>query len=208
MFNWRLHVSGQCYAPNTDYGIPCNPCTDTLGIWVMSVPIMPLHLVHLASSPVTTLPLAGFVITLTHLLVVMDVTASARFWKDCTASESKQRRYLRVGVSAVLIIGFFVSLTHASVSLVVLLSALLPAHPFCSSGEAMESPTSFVSTAWSSGESFAHNTWNPLLELLVHEHIRSSLLLSVDEFDLAKIALSCQFALDLLCCMESVHSSE
>ena len=130
MFNWRLHVSGQCYAPNTDYGIPCNPCTDTLGIWVMSVPIMPLHLVHLASSPVTTLPLAEFVITLTHLLVVMDVTASARFWKDCTASESKQRRYLRVGVSAVLIIGFFVSLTHASVSLVVLLSALLPAIHF------------------------------------------------------------------------------
>ena len=55
----------------------------TLGIWVMNVPIMPLHLVHLASSPVTTLPLSGFVIPLTHLPVVMVVTASARFWKDC-----------------------------------------------------------------------------------------------------------------------------
>ena len=110
MFNWRLHVSGQCYAPNTDYGLPFITCTDTLGIWVMNVPIVPLHLVHLvhlASSPVTTLPLAGFVITLTHLHVVMVVTASARFWKDCIALELKQRRFLRMEVSVLFIIGFF-----------------------------------------------------------------------------------------------------
>ena len=71
----------------------------------------------------------------------------------------------------------------------------------------MESPTSFVSTASSSGESFAHNMWNPLLELLFHGHISSILLLSVDEFDLAKIALSCHFALDLLCHKEGAHNS-
>ena len=29
MSNWRLHVSGQCYAPNTGYGLPRNTCTDT-----------------------------------------------------------------------------------------------------------------------------------------------------------------------------------
>ena len=51
--------------------------------------IMPLHLVHLASFPATTLPLAGFVITLTHLPVVMVVTASARFWKECVAIETE-----------------------------------------------------------------------------------------------------------------------
>ena len=85
MFNWHLHVSGRLYAPNTGHGLPCNTCTDPLGTWVMNVPIMPLHLVHLALSPVTTLPLPGFVIALTHLTVVMVVTASARFWKDCIA---------------------------------------------------------------------------------------------------------------------------
>ena len=123
MFSWRLHVNGPCSAPNTGYGSPCNTCTVTLGIWVMNVPIMLLHLVHLASFPATTLPLAGFVITLTHLPVVMVVTASARFWKDCIALEQKQRRYLKMGVSAVFIIGFFVPLAYAFVSSVILLSA-------------------------------------------------------------------------------------
>ena len=71
----------------------------------------------------------------------------------------------------------------------------------------MESTTSSVSTAWSSGESFAHNMWNPLLELLFHGQISSVLLLFVDEIDLAKIALSCHFALDVLCHKEGAHSS-
>ena len=72
----------------------------------------------------------------------------------------------------------------------------------------MESPTSFVSTASSSGESFAHNMWNPLLELLFHEQISSILLLSAEEFFSAKIVLSCQFAQDVLCFKEIAHSSE
>ena len=151
--------------------------------------------------------LAGFVITSTHLPVVMVVTASARFWKDCTALELKQRRYLRTRVSAVFLVGFFVTLTHAVISLVILLSAHFPARLFCSSEEAMESPTSCVSTASSSGESFAHNTWNLFLELLFHEHISSTLILFVDDFDLAKIALSCHFALNLLCYQEGAHRS-
>ena len=90
----------------------------------MNVPIMLLHLVNLALSLAITLPPAGFVITLTHLLVVMVVTTSARFWKDCIALEQKQRRYLKMGVSAMFTIGFFVSLTYAFVSSVILLSAL------------------------------------------------------------------------------------
>ena len=52
----------------------------------------------------------------------------------------------------------------------------------------MESPTSCVSTTSSSGEIFAHNMWNP-----------------IDEIDLAKLALSRHFALDLLCCKEGDH---
>ena len=75
----------------------------------MNVPIMPLHLVHLASFPVTTLPVAGFVVTLTHLPVVIVVTASAIFCDDCIAFELKQRRYLKMGVSAELFAGFCVS---------------------------------------------------------------------------------------------------
>ena len=71
----------------------------------------------------------------------------------------------------------------------------------------MESPTSCASTASSSGESFAHNMWNPILELLFHEHISGVFVLIVDEIDLAQIALSCHFALDLLCYKEGAHSS-
>ena len=48
----------------------------------MNVLIMPLHLVHLAVSPATISPLAGFVVTLTHKLVVVIVTVSARSWKN------------------------------------------------------------------------------------------------------------------------------
>ena len=108
-FSWRSHVNGPCYAPNTSYGSPCNTCTVTLGIWVMNVLTMLRRLVHLVSSPATTLPPAGFVITLTHLSVVMAVTTSARFWKDCNTLEQMQRRYLKMGVSAVFTIGFLCS---------------------------------------------------------------------------------------------------
>ena len=137
ILNWRLHVSGQCYAPNTDYGLPCNTCTDTLGKECAD------HAAALGSLGLTRWVRHNF-----------DTSA---------ALELKQRRYLRTRVSAVFLIGFFVTLTHAFVSLVILLSALFPARFFCSSEEAVESPTSCVSTASSSGESFAYNTWNPLL---------------------------------------------
>ena len=84
----------------------------------------PDHVAALGSFPFTTLPPAGFVITLTHLPVVMVVTASVRFWKDCIALDLKQRRYFRMGISVVFIIGVVVSLTYAFVPFVILLSAL------------------------------------------------------------------------------------
>ena len=41
--------------------------------------------------------------------------------------------------------------------------------------------------------------WNPLKELLFHEQIGCIFEMFVDETDLARIALSRHFALDLLC---------
>ena len=70
----------------------------------------------------------------------------------------------------------------------------------------MESPTSCVSTASSSGESFAHNIWNPLLELVFHEQVSGAFEPFVDEIDLAKIAHCCHFAFDSLC-YKGVHDS-
>ena len=37
------------------------------------------------------------IIIWTHLLVVMAVTTSARYWKDCSTLEQMQRRYLQEG---------------------------------------------------------------------------------------------------------------
>ena len=41
--------------------------------------------------------------------------------------------------------------------------------------------------------------WNPPMELIFHEQISSVFEHFVDEIDLAKIALSSHFSLDLLC---------
>ena len=136
----------------------------------------------------------------------MAVTTSAKFWKDCSTLEQMQRRYLKMGVRAVFTIGFFVSLSRAySVFGDFTLSLFFPAHLLCSSGKAKERPTLSVSTASSLGEYFAHNMWNPLLELLFLEQTSGVIVLFVEEIDLAKIALSCDFALDLLCCKEGGH---
>ena len=71
----------------------------------------------------------------------------------------------------------------------------------------MESHSSSVSTVPSFEDAFAHNMWNPLLDLLFLEQTSSVFVLSVEEIDLAKIALSCHFALDLLCYKEGAYDS-
>ena len=46
---------------------------------------------------------------------------------------------------------------------------------------------------------------NPLLELLFHGQVSGVFVPFVVETDLGKIALSCHFALDVLCYKESGH---
>ena len=53
----------------------------------------------------------------------------------------------------------------------------------------MESSGSCVSTASSSDEIFAHNIWNPMMELLFRVQIGGIFELFVDEIDLVRIAL-------------------
>ena len=205
-FSWHLHVSGRRYSPNTGYGFPCfvyrhtgnlgNECADHAAA-LGSLGLVSNH--NLATRSVRH--------SFDTSACFGDCNNIDEVLENCVALELKQHRYLRTGVSAVFPIGFYVTLTHAFASLVVLLSAPFPAHPFCSSGEAMENPTSSVSTTSGSGESFAHNMSSPLLELLFHGQISGAFEPFIVEIDLAKIALSCHFALDVLCYKEGAHDS-
>ena len=49
--------------------------------------------------------------------------------------------------------------------------------------------------------------WNPLLDLLFQEQVSGIFEAFVVEIDLAKTALSCHFALDLLCYKEGAYDS-
>ena len=64
-----------------------------------------------------------------------------------------------------------------------------------------------ASTVPSIDDYFEHNMWNPLLELLFLEQANGIFASYLMEIDLAKIALSCHFALDLLCYKEEVLAS-
>ena len=207
MFSWRLHVNGPSFAPNTGYSSPCNTCTVTPGFWVMNVPVMPLHWVHLAPFPATTMPLAGFVITLTHLTVVMVVTASARFWKDCIALEQKQRRYLQMGVSAVFTIGFFVSLTYAFVSSVILLSGFFfPRIHFALQESQWKAQLRLFLRRRASIE-FSRTTCGILSWNCSFTSRRAAYLFFTSKKTTWSELHSCHFALDLLCYKESAYDS-
>ena len=71
----------------------------------------------------------------------------------------------------------------------------------------MDRLSSSASTVPSLDDSFEHNMWNPLLDLLFLEQVNGSFASYRVEIDLAKIALSCHFALDLLCYKEGVYDS-
>ena len=69
------------------------------------------------------------------------------------------------------------------------------------------SDASSVSTSSDSVDFVEHNIWNPMLELLFHVQVGGIFEIYVEELDLARIALSCHFALDLLCDKTVTHDS-
>ena len=56
--------------------------------------------------------------------------------------------------------------------------------------------SSSASTASSIDDTSEHNMWNPLLKLLFLKHVNGIVDSFLVDLDLAKIALSCHFALD------------
>ena len=111
--------------------------------------------------------------------------------------------FTKIGVSVVFTIGFIVFLVHLTRFFITLVFLSL-SFPYCtwvlcSLEQVMESFSSSVSTVPSFEDAFSHNMSNLLLELLFHEQVSGIFEPSVDEIDLAKITLSCHFALDLLC---------
>ena len=71
----------------------------------------------------------------------------------------------------------------------------------------MDRLSSSASTVPSIDDYFEHNMWNPLLELLFLEQANGIVTSYLVEIDVAKIALSCHFALDLLCYKEGAYDS-
>ena len=69
----------------------------------------------------------------------------------------------------------------------ILLSAFLSTHSPCSLGKAMESPSSCVSTASSSGGNSARIMWNSILELLCHVRLRNLITPLIEDAGLEKL---------------------
>ena len=78
---------------------------------------------------------------------------------------------------------------------------------FLFSRQVMDRLSSSASTVPSIDDYFEHNMWNPLLELLFLEQANGIVASYLVEIDVAKIALSCHFALDLQCYKEEVLAS-
>ena len=75
------------------------------------------------------------------------------------------------------------------------------------SQQVMDRLSSSASTIPSIDDYFEHNMWNPLLELLFLEQANGIVASYLVEIDVAKIALSRHFALDLLCYKEGAFDS-
>ena len=164
----------------------------------MNVPTMPLHLAHLGLHPTTTSSLVGIIIILMQLRVSMAVTTLMRFWNDHNAFGWRLCLFPKLEASIVFIIGSSVSVMRFTRILIVLCSVALSFFPFecCCFEQAMDRHSSSASTVPSLHGDFEHNIWNPLLNLLFLEQVFFASKLV--DIDLARIALSCHFALDLL----------
>ena len=156
-------------------------------------------------------PHAGFVTTLTPLYVSMGATVSVRPFNVCSTFEQAPRYYTRTGFSIgsshrcswcpVRSLRVLLSCVSLALSSFVLLSGSLL------SQQAMDRLSSSASTASSIDDYSEHNMWNLLLELLFLEHVNCVVDSYFVDLDLAKFALSCHFALDLLCYREEVFVS-
>ena len=71
----------------------------------------------------------------------------------------------------------------------------------------MDRLSSSASTASNVDDYFEHNMWNFLLELLFLKQVNGIVDSYLVDLDLAKIAFSSHFALDLLCYKEEVFVS-
>ena len=110
-----------------------------------------------------------------------------------------------------LLIVFFVFSALLTCALVMCLTRSQP-FVFAFSGsllpqQVMDRLSSSASTVPSIDDYSEHNMWNPLLELLFLEHVNGIIASYLVEIDMAMIALSCHFALDVVCYKEGVYES-
>ena len=77
----------------------------------------------------------------------------------------------------------------------------------CFSKQVIDRLSSPASTVPSIDDYFEQNMWNPLLELLFFGQANGIVDSYLVEIDMAKIALSCHFALDSLCYKEGAFDS-
>ena len=77
----------------------------------------------------------------------------------------------------------------------------------CFLEQVMDSLSSSAPTVPSLDDYFEHNMWNRLLDLLFLEQVTGMFASFVVKIDLAIIALSCHFALDVLCYKEGAYVS-
>ena len=69
------------------------------------------------------------------------------------------------------------------------------------------SDASSVFTSSGSVDFREHNVWTPMLELLFNVQVGGSIEVFFEEIDLARLTLSCHFALDLPCDKADAHGS-
>ena len=89
----------------------------------MNVLIMPPHL---GNHNLAT----RWVITLIPLLVLVLATTLETSWTNCVTLELKQHRHLTTGLSAVFLVGFSMTFTHALHHMLFALSPFSRAQPF------------------------------------------------------------------------------
>ena len=132
-------------------------------------------------------------------------------------SETLERlQHIRTNIATLIRTDFSIGNFHRFLSVQCVLytcschaSHLLSAFCLCFAGslfsqQVIDRLSSSASTVSSIDNSSEHNAWNPLLDLVFLKHVSGIVDSYLGDFDLAKIAFSCHFAIDLLCDKEEV----